>query len=233
MNVNDPQELAAHYAAKEKELDAIDAGSFARQAVLCLRAVFGTFPSSDRRNLIKAYSGDGWVGEHFFGGMSIRNLLRRAGLKDDRLPDKNWDDYYRIVVRRALGIDPEPPHSKRIMSDDRLADWREFAASMGRVFTDDLDHNPQELLDHIDGLQDLLNLEVKLSLAGTDLRAEVEKMLCSTEVDCWETFEKAAQAYDEATGLTSEDWGDPSVDPRKIQRCSVRNDTEMSAGSHS
>ncbi len=39
---------------------------------------------------------------HFFWGMAIRNLLRRAGLKDDLLPTGNWDDYYIQCIEEAV-----------------------------------------------------------------------------------------------------------------------------------
>ena len=35
--------------------------------------------------------------------MQIRNELREAGFKDERLPDGNWDDYYASVVEIAVG----------------------------------------------------------------------------------------------------------------------------------
>lgn len=48
---------------------------------------------------------DDWcVPYHFYWGMAIRNALRDAGLFDDRLPDKNWDDYYIPLVEYAIGI---------------------------------------------------------------------------------------------------------------------------------
>lgn len=41
---------------------------------------------------------------HFGWGMAIRNLLRtEADLKDDLLPDGNWDDYYIQCVEIAVG----------------------------------------------------------------------------------------------------------------------------------
>lgn len=41
---------------------------------------------------------------HFGFGMGVRNLLRENGLKDNLLPDKNWDDYYVAVIEYALGL---------------------------------------------------------------------------------------------------------------------------------
>lgn len=52
---------------------------------------------------------EGWVYEdrgHFTWGMSLRNLLRTNGLKDQLLPTGNWDDYYvevlEDVIRRCV-----------------------------------------------------------------------------------------------------------------------------------
>ena len=46
---------------------------------------------------------------HFLGGgMFVRNTLRGAGLPDDLLPSKNWDDYYIPVIEIALGFREAP-----------------------------------------------------------------------------------------------------------------------------
>lgn len=41
---------------------------------------------------------------HFSFGMSVRNGLRREGLTDDLLPERNWDDYYVGCIELALGL---------------------------------------------------------------------------------------------------------------------------------
>lgn len=52
-----------------------------------------------------AKEGSGWLTSYHFGwGMTVRNALRTAGLTDDSLPDKNWDDYYGLVVEIACGL---------------------------------------------------------------------------------------------------------------------------------
>lgn len=45
-----------------------------------------------------------WPMFHFRGGMAVRNLLRENVCLDDRLPDKNWDDYYIPLMEYALGL---------------------------------------------------------------------------------------------------------------------------------
>jgi hypothetical protein len=41
---------------------------------------------------------------HFTWGMAIRNRLRQAGLKDELLPEHNWDDYYAACCEVAADI---------------------------------------------------------------------------------------------------------------------------------
>jgi hypothetical protein len=40
--------------------------------------------------------------------MGVRNALRKYGLKDDLLPEGNWDDYYVPVVEVAVGVREMP-----------------------------------------------------------------------------------------------------------------------------
>lgn len=69
--------------------------------------------SDSQKNIAKYFAKRGrqaWiheVGHHMFG-MWFRNKLRHENLKDDRLPAKNWDDYYVAVIEYALGLRDEP-----------------------------------------------------------------------------------------------------------------------------
>lgn len=56
---------------------------------------------------------------HMGLGMEIRNSLREAGLGDESLPDKNWDDYYHQVVEIAVGT-REMPQLKSEKSNFRM-----------------------------------------------------------------------------------------------------------------
>lgn len=47
------------------------------------------------------WSRSGW---HFGQGMSVRNLLRRRGFRDEQLPTGNWDDYYIQAIEDAAGV---------------------------------------------------------------------------------------------------------------------------------
>lgn len=51
---------------------------------------------------------DWMVPFHLSTGMYLRNCLRQAGLKDDMLPDGNWDDYYTQVIEVALNLRRSP-----------------------------------------------------------------------------------------------------------------------------
>ena len=48
-----------------------------------------------------------YVSHHFYWGMAIRNLLRDKVCLDDKLPTRNWDDYYIECVEAAVGKDLE------------------------------------------------------------------------------------------------------------------------------
>jgi len=41
---------------------------------------------------------------HLNWGMGVRNSLRQAGFTDDKLPTKNWDDYYVRIIEIACGL---------------------------------------------------------------------------------------------------------------------------------
>ena len=41
---------------------------------------------------------------HFGWGMGIRNELRNNVCSDDKLPDKNWDDYYVQLIDVVIGV---------------------------------------------------------------------------------------------------------------------------------
>jgi hypothetical protein len=45
-----------------------------------------------------------WASHHHGWGTGIRNLLRDNVCSDDRLPSKNWDDYYIRLVEIAVGV---------------------------------------------------------------------------------------------------------------------------------
>jgi hypothetical protein len=45
-----------------------------------------------------------WASVHFSWGMYIRNKLRDNVCTDEKLPTLNWDDYYVILVEKALGL---------------------------------------------------------------------------------------------------------------------------------
>lgn len=45
-----------------------------------------------------------WASHHHGWGTSIRNSLRDNVCLDDKLPTKNWDDYYIQIVEIALGL---------------------------------------------------------------------------------------------------------------------------------
>jgi len=63
----------------------------------------------------RAYSEDPehWITRYHFGwGMGVRNSLRDAGFKDERLPDRNWDDYYFQLIDIAVGVRDMPLKGK-------------------------------------------------------------------------------------------------------------------------
>lgn len=70
--------------------------------------LIGYIPAGEQILIIEEIKEKGlmdWaIPHHSFWGMSIRNNLREAGLTDDLLPDKNWDDYYIQVIEYALGL---------------------------------------------------------------------------------------------------------------------------------
>lgn len=70
--------------------------------------LIGFIPAGEQLLIIDEAKEEGlieWaVSNHTFWGMSIRNNLREAGLTDDMLPDKNWDDYYIQVIEYSLGL---------------------------------------------------------------------------------------------------------------------------------
>ena len=72
------------------------------KAVDFLRTAFPEETKEEIRPLI-ANNPDHWCSaHHFFWGMSVRNMLRDAGLKDDLLPSGNWDDYYVKAIEEAV-----------------------------------------------------------------------------------------------------------------------------------
>jgi len=78
---------------------------FLKESVEYLKNIF--IKEGSAQSILDAYNQDNekwWVGSHFYWGMSIRNSLREGGFLDDKLPDKNWDDYYIPVVELAVGI---------------------------------------------------------------------------------------------------------------------------------
>ncbi len=103
------------------------------------------------------------------------------------------------------------PATPQILGPDRLAEWREFAASFHRAFTRlDCEMDPMELVGHIDAMQVLLDREVKVSLAGMALREAVHTILGlsgAAAVDYREAFAQATAAYDAATGWEPEEAG--------------------------
>ena len=75
------------------------------QAVEFLKTLFDQETVKEITEAYKEDPEEWWVGHHFFWGMAVRNALRtKAGLSDDLLPDKNWDDYYVPCVELALGF---------------------------------------------------------------------------------------------------------------------------------
>lgn len=79
------------------------------RAVDCLVHIIS---NQDKYDLLKLYEEDPnekwFVGQHFGYGMYIRNQLRSAGITDDLLPDRNWDDYYIQILEIAIGIRTNP-----------------------------------------------------------------------------------------------------------------------------
>jgi hypothetical protein len=97
------------------------------------------------RAAMALYGRHEWVHElhfHMFGGMSIRNVLRRGGFPDKDLPDlsdiygvppsqegvRNWDDFYIPVLEQAA-------RSLDDISPSELAAAREQIRA-GKEFTD-------------------------------------------------------------------------------------------------
>lgn len=91
------------YEAKFKELKKIPFEFLERAVEFLTKHI-----DNDTKTLIQSAfdkEGSGWLTSYHFGwGMHIRNALRKEGLKDDVLPDGNWDDYYGVIVEIACGI---------------------------------------------------------------------------------------------------------------------------------
>lgn len=61
----------------------------------------------DKLKIVEEYTKDQetwWALYHHGWGTAIRNHLRDTVCLDDRLPDKNWDDYYIPLVEIVCGI---------------------------------------------------------------------------------------------------------------------------------
>ncbi|MBD3882111.1 hypothetical protein IFO70_10110 [Phormidium tenue FACHB-886] len=74
-------------------------------------AVFQTLPQEFKAECKArhAIEPDDWITcWHLGAGMQLRNMLRDHGLRDDLLPDKNWDDYYIQVLEISLGLRDRP-----------------------------------------------------------------------------------------------------------------------------
>lgn len=75
-----------------------------------IKIVQDEYPDEQKKEILGLIADKGlveWALEfHMFWGMGVRNLLRGKGLKDDLLPDQNWDDYYIQVVEAAVGARP-------------------------------------------------------------------------------------------------------------------------------
>jgi hypothetical protein len=83
------------------------------QAIEYLSAVIPDHVKSEIALAIQQEGLNKWVTPYHFGwGMSIRNHLRNMGLKDDLLPEKNWDDYYHQIVEIVVGARPMPKEKK-------------------------------------------------------------------------------------------------------------------------
>jgi hypothetical protein len=76
----------------------------------CVSYLAKALPLSFKVWCLKEYGrlGSDWfIGNHHGTGTEIRNMLRKAGFTDDKLPDtseQNWDDYYIPVLECAVGI---------------------------------------------------------------------------------------------------------------------------------
>ena len=82
------------------------------EALALVRALPEAFLAQVREAYLKDPSG--WmIGGHFFVGMGVRNYLRSGkwgehdsglpGIRDDRLPSGNWDDYYTCALEHGAG----------------------------------------------------------------------------------------------------------------------------------
>jgi len=91
-----------------------------------------------------------------------------------------------------------------VLSAERLEDWRDCAAADETEVL----RIPQELVDHIDGLQALLDKEVRVSLAGMELRETIARALAD-EIQMparhRQLFGPAAMEYDLITGWEPEE----------------------------
>jgi hypothetical protein len=64
-------------------------------------------PDDQKSSLLHMYEKGpiDWASQfHFFGGIQIRNALRANVCFDDKLPSKQWDDYYLACIEVALGV---------------------------------------------------------------------------------------------------------------------------------
>jgi hypothetical protein len=95
-----------YFDDKYKELPSEVVG----KAVRIFRDYFQTDPEAEKelKALIEEHGINNWQeaapGFHFSGGMFMRNLLRKNGVIDDMVPDKNLDDYYMQLIEASLGF---------------------------------------------------------------------------------------------------------------------------------
>ena len=74
------------------------------QAVQVVLSVLDESTKEAVKKVAKASPCSWATGYHFHWGMWMRNQFRDAGITDDLLPSKNWDDYYVPIVELALGL---------------------------------------------------------------------------------------------------------------------------------
>jgi len=102
--INDPIKWAAYKDEKLKEMDPLLLDN-------AVKFLSRELPEDAKQEIREMHEKDPlhWSGPyHFSWGMGVRNALRKYGLKDDLLPEGNWDDYYVPVVEVAVGVREMP-----------------------------------------------------------------------------------------------------------------------------